>query len=109
MPTQARTTDWSPTLKAYTKRNAGRRTRLVIDDPLVNAQWEEIDFPLRSISFDRRENRIEIVLGEERGLEAHLTHSIESPFAVELKDGSIPGFEVLCIHHPGGRTRLQFV
>jgi hypothetical protein len=101
--------DWSAFLASYVRRNAGRRTRLAMDDPVLGAQWNEIDFPLRSISFDSRDNRIEIRLGEERGLESQLTHSIAEPCALEVRRGPAPGAEELCIRHANGCTLLQFV
>lgn len=109
MATEATSTDWSGMLKAYTLRNTGRRTRLEIDDPAIGAQWSEIDFPLRGVAFDSRDNRIEIMLGEERSLEARLTHSIEYPVDVSILEGATPGSEVLCIRHGRGQTLLQFV
>jgi hypothetical protein len=101
--------DWARLLKEYTQRHAGRRARLEFDDPDLGAQWAEIDFPLRGISYDRRDDRIEIMLGEIGSLEERLTHSIVRPCALDILLSERPTGEVLCISHPDGQTRLHLV
>lgn len=109
MTTEASTSDWARMLKEYTLRNVGRHTRLEFDDPEVGAQWAEIDFPLRGVAFDHRDDRIEIMLGEMGSLDAHLTHSIAHPTALDLLGGGQPGAEVLRIAHGRGQTLLRFI
>lgn len=103
------TSDWAQVLKDYTYRNAGRRIRLEIDDPVIGAQWAEVDFPLRGISFDRRDNRIEIMLGETGSLAQHLTHSIECPTGIDIMWSTPTGREVLRIGHGSGQTLLHAI
>jgi hypothetical protein len=109
MTTVTSAAGWAGLLKDYTRRNAGRLTRLEMDDPEVGAQWAEVDFPLRGVAYDHQDNRVEIMLGEAGSLEAHLTHSIEDPLAIDLLESSYPGGEVLRIAHGRGQTLLQFV
>lgn len=99
--------EWARMLGEYTLRHAGRRMRLEFDDPALGAQWAEIDFPLRGIAYDRRDHRIEIMLGEIGSLEERLTHSIVAPSTLEVLATGHPTDEVLCITHPDGRTRLH--
>jgi hypothetical protein len=101
--------DWARLLKDYTQRNAGRRIRLEIDDPQIGAQWAEVDFPLRGISYDWRDNRVEIMLGEAGSLSQHLTHSIAFPTAVDLVWNGAVNHEVLRIEHGSGQTLLHTV
>jgi hypothetical protein len=100
--------EWVAILKDFTHRNAGRPTRLEIDDPELGAQWAEVDFPLRGVAYDARDGRIEIMLGEQGSLESHLTHSIEAPVALEVLYGPAGGGrEVLWIRHGEGQTLLR--
>jgi len=101
--------DWVRILKEYTLRNAGRRARLEFDDPEVGrGGWAEVDFPLRGVAYDRRDDRIEIMLGEMGSLDERLTHSIARPRAIAITAADGAG-EVLRVIHADGETRLQFV
>jgi hypothetical protein len=109
MATDTITGDWAGMLKQFTHRHAGRRTRLEFDDPEVGAQWSEVDFPLRGVAYDRRDNRIEIMLGEAGSLEAHLSHSVQYPTEVEIIEIVGLPHEALRITHDRGQILLQFV
>jgi nucleotide-binding universal stress UspA family protein len=75
---------WVRALDGFTKRNAGRRTTLELDDPELGAQCSGRNFPLRGVSYDPRRNRLQIMLGRTGTVENHLTHSIPSPKSVEI-------------------------
>jgi hypothetical protein len=101
--------DWAKILKEYTLRNAGRRARLEFDDPEAGGGgWAEVDFPLRGVAYDRRDDRVEIMLGELGSLDERLTHSIARPRTIAIL-ASRSGGEILSVTHPDGETRLQFV
>jgi hypothetical protein len=97
--------DWAPLFSEFTRRNAGRPTRLEINDPDFGAQIVEADLPLHGIAYDPRDDRVEIMLGEARRTERHLTHTIGQVSGVELlrADGAD---HALCIEHQGTRTIL---
>lgn len=99
---------WSETLKAFTNRNAGRRTVLEIDAPDVGAQAEETDYPLWGVTFDPRDGRVQIMLGEQGSTEQHLTHTVAAPedIAVLSESGRDRALRIV---HGGGQTLLKFV
>jgi len=75
---------WARALDEFTKRNAGRRTTLELDDPELGAQCSGTNFPLRGVAYDSRRNRLHIMLGRTGTVEDHLTHSIPSPKSVDI-------------------------
>lgn len=98
--------DWLKTLKLFNERNVGRRTRLEIDDPEIGAQWAEVDFPLHGVTYDPRDQRIEIMVGEHGAVSDHLTHSIQNPTAVDVVTAPTGADRALRIEHSGGQTLL---
>jgi hypothetical protein len=76
---------WIESLDEFSKRNHGRPTRLEFNDPDFGAQWEELDFPLRGVTYDPRDDRVEIMFGEMGNVRAHLTHSISCPTSVDVQ------------------------
>jgi hypothetical protein len=109
MRTETTNSEWVSLLKHFTHKHAGRRTRLEFDDPEIGAQWSEVDFPLRGVAYDRRDNRIEIMLGEAGSLEAHLSHSVQYPISLEIMQPLGAPHEALRIIHDRGQIVLQFV
>jgi hypothetical protein len=89
----------------FPRRNAGRATRLELNDPDPGARVVEEDIPLHGIAYDPRDDRIEILLGETRATERHLTHTVGQVSGVELLRSDGAGRE-LCIVHRGTRTLL---
>lgn len=73
---------WAIELHRFTNRNAGRKTKLEVDSPDFGAQAQESGFPLRGITYDARDDRVLITLGDQSSAERHLTHSI--PHAKEI-------------------------
>jgi hypothetical protein len=101
--------DWDATLRAFTHRNAGRRTILEIDAPEVGAQEEETDYPFWGASWDPRDHRIQIMLGEQGSTEQHLTHSIEGAREIGVLRDDAGRDRALRVVHDGGQTLLRFV
>jgi hypothetical protein len=97
--------DWILLFCEFTLRNAGRPTRLELHDPDLGVQVVEEDIPLHGIAYDPRDDRIEILLGETRATERHLTHTVGQVSGVELLRSDGAGRE-LCIVHRGTRTLL---
>jgi hypothetical protein len=97
--------DWTLLLAEFTRRNAARPTRLELNDPELGAQVLEEDVPLHGITYDPRDDRIEIMLGEAGASRRHLTHAIAQRSGIELlrTDGVD---HALCIEHEGMRTLL---
>ena len=100
---------WSTVLADFTRTNAGRRTRLEIDDPEMGAQAQEMDYPLRGVAFDPNDQRLEIMLGTIGAGEPHLSRNISSVSSLDLltdKDGTDVALRV---RHGTGQTILSFV
>ena len=101
--------EWTRELWEFTNRNAGRRTILEVNDPGFGAQEEETDYPLKGVSFDPRDHRVQIMLGEEGSVDQHLTHSIEAAERIDILSSPDGRDEVLRIVHGGSQTLLRFV
>lgn len=101
-------TEWVGTLKAFTDRNAGRITVLEVTGGDIGAQHEETGLPLRGIAFDPHDQRVEIMLGEQAEVNAHLTRSIERPERIDVTADARGRDRALRIVHDGGQTVLRF-
>lgn len=98
---------WAKHLQRFTDRNASRRTTIEIDQADIGAQDLESDYPLRGISYDDRDGRIEIMLGDLGDVASHMTHSIAQASELTIVAGSDGRDELLRIVHPGGQTLLR--
>ncbi|HEX2204079.1 MAG TPA: DUF5335 family protein [Longimicrobium sp.] len=106
MPTTEARAEWPRTIREFSRRNAGRRTRLEIDDPELGAQWQELDFKLRGVAYEPRFRRVEIMLGDGGGPLDGLTHSIEGVSDVCVFSGGDGRDGTLRIGYPGGEAVL---
>lgn len=109
MDAQTMQTSWAARLTEFSRRNAGRSTRLEIDYDEMGAQWQEISLTLRGVGFDPRDGRIEIMLDDGERMGAHLTHSIRAATGVDVLTAADGRDTVLRIAHPGGQSLLTLV
>ena len=100
---------WAMELHRFTNRNAGRATTLEVDSPDFGAQSQEHGFPLRGITYDSRDERVLITLGEQASAERHLTHSIPDATAIFLLVDLKGRDEALAIHQKQTSTLLRFM
>jgi hypothetical protein len=100
---------WARELKAFTDRNAGRRTVLEIDGPDLGAQREEQDYPLRGVAYDPRDGRVEIMLGEQGSVDRHLTHTIDNAEAIDVLRGKDGRDVALRIQSDGTQALLKLL
>lgn len=98
---------WAERLQRFTDRNASRRTTIEIDQADIGAQDLESDYPLRGVSYDDRDGRIEIMLGDLGDVGSHMTHSIVGASEVTILAGADGRDELLRVVHPGGQTLLR--
>jgi nucleotide-binding universal stress UspA family protein len=101
--------EWAERLEEFTRRNVGRMSTLEVIDPDLGAQIEERGFPFVGASFDPRDGRVHMMLGEPNTLNGkirHLTRSITSATAIQvLRDRS--GRDILLrVAHGRGQTLL---
>ena len=99
---------WSRLLADFTRRNAGRRTILEVDDIEMGAQAQEYNYPLLGASYNDRDGRLDIMLGDRFAGGRHLSRSMGSVVAVDvLTDGA--GHDVaLRVQHGTSQTLLTF-
>ena len=96
---------WATALEGFTERHVQRPTLIEVDSPDLGSQQQEHGFPLRGIAYDRRDQRISIMLGELEGAEPHLTHSISDVKSVAIGPGREGrGLEVIRIAHDDSET-----
>jgi hypothetical protein len=99
---------WAALLAEFTERNAGRRTRLEIHDPEMGAQVEERGFALLGAAFDRRDGRVELMLGDPVDHRRHVTRSVPGATALVVTTGPDGADRALRVEHGIGRTLLTF-
>lgn len=97
---------WDEELFAFSKRNAGRRTSLEIDDPDYGVVIQERGYPLRGVAYDRHDERLEIMLGDLDGTPRHLTRGIAHVESVAIVQDSDGRDRVLRVAHGRGQTLL---
>lgn len=97
---------WAASLRAFSRRNAGRPTRLLIEHDELGAQWQEVALTLRGVGLDPRDGRVEIMLDDGERMGAHLTHSIRGVTDVAVLRGADGCDSMLRIAHPGGQSLL---
>jgi nucleotide-binding universal stress UspA family protein len=97
---------WAAELSSFTKRNAGRRTTLEVDDPEFGAQAQEHDYPLLGVAYDHNDRRVEIMLGDNAGRRPHLTRGIEQVRSIDVLRDAAGRDRALRIAHGEGQTIL---
>ncbi len=96
---------WAEELASFSKRNAGRRAALEVDDPEIGAQAQERDYPFSGVAFDHHDRRVEIMLGGSTGV--HLTRGISGVTAIDLVRDERGEDWILRVAHRGGQTLLS--
>lgn len=97
---------WAQELEAFTRRNAGRRAALEVDDPELGAQAQEHDYPFLGAVFDHNDRRVEIMLGDFVGVQRHLTRGIANVRAIDILRDEHGRDWILRIAHGNGQTIL---
>jgi nucleotide-binding universal stress UspA family protein len=97
---------WAAELAGFTRRNAGRRASLEVDDPEMGAQAQEHDYPFLGVAYDHNDRQVEIMLGDFVGVGRHLTRGIGHIHSIDvLRDESGRDW-ILRISHGDGQTIL---
>jgi nucleotide-binding universal stress UspA family protein len=99
---------WSRLLSDFSRRNAGRRTILEVDDVEIGAQAQEYNYPLVGTSYSEVDGRVDLVLGDRVAGGRHVSRSMGSVIAVDvMTDGA--GHDVaLRVQHGTSQTLLTF-
>jgi nucleotide-binding universal stress UspA family protein len=97
---------WAEELSAFSRRNAGRRTSLEVDDPDYGLLIQEHGYPLHGIAYDHNDKRVEIMLGDPTGTPRHLTRGIGNVQSLDVLRDPGGNDRVLRIAHGRGQTLL---
>lgn len=100
---------WTEVLDDFTRRNAGRQTRLEVDDPELGAQPQENEYPLLGVSFDPVDQRVEIMLGELGAGERHLSRSLGDVESLDVLTNRDDQDIALRLKHGRGQTLLTLI
>ena len=97
---------WASELAAFTRRNAGRRASIEVDDPEFGAQAQEHDYPLLGVAYDHNDHRVEIMVGDFTGVSRHLTRGIGGVHSIDILRDARERDWILRIAHGDGQTIL---
>ena len=97
---------WAEELSAFTRRNAGRRASLEVDDPDYGVLMQEHDYPLLGVAYDHNDQRVEIMLGDLEGTRRHLTRGISNVRSVDVLRDARGRDRVLRVANGRGQTLL---
>ena len=100
---------WIEVLEDFTRRNAGRRTRLEVDDPELGAQQQEHDYPLLGIAYDPIDQRVDIMLGELGTGEPHLSRGVTGVDSLDVLTNRDDQDVALRLTHGKGQTLLTLL
>jgi nucleotide-binding universal stress UspA family protein len=101
--------DWKSVLDAFTRRHAGRRSWLEVDDPASGAQLQQRGLSFAGASYDHHDGRVSLVFLDPATPTKHLTRDIPRVGWIAIRAGMMAGDEVLCIAHGRGQTLLGFM
>ena len=97
---------WAAELSAFTRRNAGRRTSLEVEDPEFGSQAQESDYPLIGVTYDHHDRRVAIMLGDPGAVGRHLTRSIGRVRRIDVLRNAQNRDWILRVAHGRGQTIL---
>ena len=106
-----RADDWPGALDGFTQRNTGRPARLDIRDDLAGVQsTEAVGYRLVGAAYDRHDERLELMLGEDRARARRLTHTIPDVQSIKIvAPGDGERDELLTVEDRTGDTTLTFL
>lgn len=105
----ARRDTMEATLSAISKRNAGRRAVVEVDNPAIGAQALAFDYCFLGMDYDHHTDRLQIYLGEmEDGGARHLTHSVGAPTGVDVLRSLDGRDQVVRVADGAGQALITF-
>jgi nucleotide-binding universal stress UspA family protein len=99
---------WPAMIAMFSRQNAGRPTRLEVDDPSLGAQTQECGYALVGATYDRRDGRLELMLGDVVTGARRLTHSVGGVRSLAVRTEPDGRDETLQVCHGAGQTMLTF-
>lgn len=101
--TSAEPREWTEALNDFTRRNAGRRATIEVDDPEIGAQMLGRG-ALMGVTYDRHDRRVEIMVGDAHRARRHLMHSIPRVESIAMTADANGAIEALELRHGRGHT-----
>ena len=101
--TSAKPNEWTDALNDFTRRNAGRRATIEVDDPEIGAQMLGRG-ALVGVTYDPHDRRVEIIVGDGRHVRRHLMHSIPKVESIAMTTDEHSASETLELRHGRGHT-----
>lgn len=99
--------DWARTLDDFSRRNAGRRGRLEVDDPQLGAQVEMTGYRFLGAVYDAPSRRAQLMFGSVERDGPHLVRGISNIKSIEMLSGGRDDSDVaLSIASDDGQTLL---
>ena len=98
---------WQSELEVFTRRNAGRRADLEVDDPDIGAQTQERGYAFRGADYDPHRRRVGLMLGVAGGT-SHLGRGITNADSLAIVCDEHGRDLALRIRHGRGQTLLLF-
>jgi nucleotide-binding universal stress UspA family protein len=108
IPGNAAAIEWVRLMREFSERNASRLSMLEVDDLELGAQPAARGYELRGVTYDHRDGRVQIMLGDLERSERHLTHSVSGVTAVEVQRDAAGHDLALRVAHAAGQTLLTF-
>lgn len=100
---------WQEVLHAFTRRNAGRRCEVEVDDPDIGAQRQESGFAFLGASYDPHDGRVELMIGGSHAGATHLSRGLAAVQSVAVLCDRDERDLGLCLRHGNGQTLLRFL
>src|SRR6266496_1135287 len=99
--------DWTRKLDDFSRKNAGRRGRLEVDDPAVGAQVEMTGYCLLGAVYDAPSKRAQLMFGSTKQDGPHLVRGVSNIKAIDiLPESGGKGDRALSIVSDDGQTLL---
>ena len=101
--TSAEPSEWTGALNDFTRRNAGRRATIEVDDPEIGAQMLGRG-ALVGVTYDPHDRRVEIMVGDAHRARRHVMHSIPKVESIAMTTDEHSATEALELRHGRGHT-----
>jgi nucleotide-binding universal stress UspA family protein len=99
-------TDWAQKLDDFSRKNAGRRGRLEVDDPALGAQVEMTGYRFIGAVFDSPSKRVQLMFGSLHADGPHLVRGISNIKSIEILSDYHDRDTALSIVSDDGQTLL---
>jgi nucleotide-binding universal stress UspA family protein len=95
--------EWGFALDEFTRRNKGYSAAIEVDDPDIGSQMLGRG-TLLGVTYDGKDRRVEIMVGDSQRVRSHLMHSIPNVDSIAVTADERAGREALEVRHGKGQT-----